>query len=93
MILDLHLLDLLLPTMHLGFQLERRRKIDLPRLGESVPRCRSTMRLILDRHLIRRRRLVHRPLFLLRLVLHRRVVLCVDAVRLVVEGVPPLRLQ
>ena len=56
--------------------------------GGVSPRRRSTMRLLLDRHLVRRRGLVHRPLVLLCLVLRRRVVLCVDAVRLVVDEVP-----
>ena len=87
------LLDLLLPTMRLGLLVVRLRKIALPRRGDSVPRCRSTMRLLLDRHLVRRRRLVRRPLVLLRLVLRRRVVLCMDAVRLVVDEVPRRRLQ
>ena len=50
------------------------------------------MRLLLDRYLVRCRRLVYRPLVLLRLVLRRRVVLCVDAVRLVVDEVPRRRL-
>ena len=47
---------------------------------------------LLDLHLVRRCRLVHHPLVLLRLVLRRRVVLCVDAVRLVVDEVPRRRL-
>ena len=80
-ILDLHLLDLLPPTMRLGLLVVRLRKIALPCRWESVPRCRSTTRLLLDRHLVRRRRLVHRPLVRLRLVLRRRGVLCVDAFR------------
>ena len=92
-ILGLHLLDLLLPTMRLGLLVARPRKIALLRRGESVPRCRSTMRRLLDRRLVRRRHLVHRPLVLLRLVLRRRVVLCVDAVRLVADEVPRRRLQ
>ena len=37
-ILDLHLLNLLLPTMHLGRLVVRRRKIAQLRRGESVPR-------------------------------------------------------
>ena len=93
MILDLHLLDLLLPTMRLGLLVVRLRKIALPRREESVPRCCSTMRLFLDRHRVRHRRLVHRPLVLLRLVLRRRVVLCLDAVHLVVDEVPRRCLQ
>ena len=92
-ILDVHLLDPLLPTMRLGFLVVRLRKIALPRRGESVPRCRSTVRLLLDRHLVRRRRLVYRPLVLLHLVLRRRVVMRVDAVRVVVEEVPRRRSQ
>ena len=91
--LGLHLLDLLLPMMRLGLLVVRLRKIVLPLRGKSVPRCRSTMRLLLDLHLVRRRRLVHRPLVLLCLVLRRRVVLSVDAVRLVVDEVPRRRLQ
>ena len=51
------------------------------------------MRLFLNRDLARRRRFVHRPLVLLCLVLRRRVVLCVDAARLVVDKVPRRRLQ
>ena len=51
------------------------------------------MRLLLDRHLVQRRRLVHPALVLLRLVLRRRVVLCVDAVHLVKGEVPRRRLQ
>ena len=79
--------------MRLGLLVVRLRKISLPRRGNSVPWCRSTVRFLLDRHLVRRRRLVHRPLVLPRLVLRRRVVLCVDAVRLVVDEVPRRRLQ
>ena len=93
LILNLHLLDLLLPTMRLGRLVVRLTKIGLPRRGKSVPRCRSTMRLLLDRHQVRRRRLVHRPLVLLRLILRRRLVLCVDVVHLVVDEVPRRRLQ
>ena len=91
--LDLHLLDLLLPTMRLDILVVRQRKIVLLRRGDSASRCRSAMRLFLDRHLVRRRRLVHRPLVLLRLVLRRRVILCVDAARLVVDEVPLRRVQ
>ena len=36
-ILDLHLLDLLLPTMRLGLLVVRLRKVALPRRGESDP--------------------------------------------------------
>ena len=71
----------------------RLKKIVLPRRGESAPRWRQTVRLLLDRHLVRRRRMVHRPLVLLRLLLRRRVILCVNAVRLVVDEVPRGRLQ
>ena len=64
-ILDLHLLDLLLPTMRLGLLVVHLRKTALPSGGESIPRWRSMMRLPLDRHLVRRRLLAHRPLVLL----------------------------
>ena len=79
--------------VHCPLVLLRLVKIAVPRRGESAPRCRSTMRLLLDHHLVRRRRLVHCPLALLRLVQRRTVVLCVDAVRLVVDEVPRRRLQ
>ena len=92
-ILNLHLLDLLLPTMRLGLLVVRLRKIALPLRGESLSRCRSTMLFLLHRHLVRRRRLVHCPLVMLRLVLRRKVVLCLDTVRLVVDEVPRQRLQ
>ena len=61
----------------------RLRETALPRLGESAPLSRATVRLLLARHLVLRHRLVHRRLVLLRLVLRRGVALRVDAVHLV----------
>ena len=91
--LKLALLDLLPPMVRLRLRVARLRETALPRLGESAPLSRATVRLLLARrlvlrhrrvrHLILRHRLVHRRLVLLRLVLRRGVALRVDAVHLV----------
>ena len=91
--LELALLDLLPPMVRLRLPVARLRETALPRLGESAPLSRATVRLLLARHLvlrhrrvrhlILRHRLVHRRLVLLRLVLRRGVALRVDAVHLV----------
>ena len=91
--LELALLDLLPPMVRLTLPVARLRETALPRLGESAPLSRETVRLFLARHLvlrhrrfrrlILRHRLVHRRLVLLRLVLRRGVALRVDVVNLV----------
>ena len=79
--------------VRLRFPVARLRETALPRLGESAPPSRGTVRLLLARHLvlrhrrvrhlILRHRLVHRRLVLLRLVLRRGMALRVDAVHVV----------
>ena len=91
--LGLALLDLFPPMVRLRLPVARLRETALPRLGESAPLSRETVRFLLARHLvlrhrwvrhlILRHRLVHHRLVLLRLVLRRGVALCVDAVHLV----------
>ena len=88
--LELDLLDLLPSIVRLRRPVARLRETALPRLGESAPLSRATVRRLLARHLvlghrrvrslILRHRLVHRCLALPRLVLRRGLDLRVDAV-------------